>query len=113
MKKEARSKGLSWTIGKGFDTACPVSRFITKDEIPDPHNIKLYSFVNGNMKQDGATNEFIFTIPTLISFISQYMTLEPNDLILTGTPPGMGPVVPGDQIRFGIRDVVECDFTVT
>lgn len=75
--------------------------------------MKLFSCVNGDIQQDGNTNEFIFTIPKLIAFISQYMTLEPNDLILTGTPPGMGPVVPGDHIKFGILNVVQCEFTVT
>ncbi|XP_017780150.1 PREDICTED: acylpyruvase FAHD1, mitochondrial [Nicrophorus vespilloides] len=109
----ARSAGLPWCIGKGFDTACPVSRFIEKSEITDPHKVQLWCTVNGQPKQKGNTDDLIFDVPQLISFVSRYMTLEPNDLILTGSPPGMGPVHPGDTIEGGIEGLLSVKFAVT
>ncbi|KAF5299472.1 hypothetical protein FQR65_LT01052 [Abscondita terminalis] len=108
--KEARSKGLPWLLGKGFDTSCPVSKFIPKKCI-DLNNVPLWSCVNGEVRQDGNTCDFIFSVPTLISYITRYVTLEPCDLIITGTPPGMGPVKPGDVIDAGIKEVI--GFTVS
>lgn len=99
-------------MGKGFDTACPVSRFISKEEIPDPHNIELWCNVNNELRQNANTKDLIFSVDSIISFVSQYVTLEPNDLILTGTPPGMGPVFPGDVIEGGIKGVVSMKYCV-
>ncbi|KAJ3667204.1 hypothetical protein Zmor_002604 [Zophobas morio] len=96
-----------------FDTACPVSAFVTKSKIENPHNVRLWCKVNNELKQDGNTNDMIFTIPKLISFISQYMTLEENDLIVTGSPPGMGPVQPGDVIEGGIDNLISFKFCVS
>ncbi|KAG5882435.1 hypothetical protein JTB14_025241 [Gonioctena quinquepunctata] len=111
--KEARSTGGSWTLGKGFDTATPVSKFIPKSHIKDPHNVTLWCSVNKTRLQNGSTADLAFNIPQLISFISRYITLEPNDLILTGSPPGMGPVRKGDVINGGIEDLIEVEFKVT
>ncbi|KAI4460075.1 acylpyruvase [Holotrichia oblita] len=111
-KKLAREKGGPWCIGKGFDTSCPVSRFITLEEIKDPHNIELWCKVNGKLRQRGNTNDLIFDIPQLISYITKYMTLEPNDLLLTGTPPGNLPVDKGDLIEAGIGDIINLRFEV-
>lgn len=108
----ARKTGLPWCVGKGFDTACPVSRFISKEELPDPNNVQLWVSVNDQKRQEGNTNDLIFSIPRLISFISQFMTLEPNDLILTGTPPGMSPIKDGDCVRGGIKDLITITFPV-
>lgn len=99
-------------IGKGFDTACPVSSFIPKCDICDLNNVELWCNVNEQLKQSGNTNDFIFTIPQLVAYISQYLTLEPNDVVLTGTPPGMSPVLPGDVIEGGIKDVITIKFVV-
>ncbi|KAJ8981567.1 hypothetical protein NQ317_009827 [Molorchus minor] len=88
--EEARRTGGSWTIGKGFDTATPVGPFIPKSCIPDPHNVALWCSVNGKERQNGCTSDMAFNIPALISFISQYISLEPNDLILSGSPPPYG-----------------------
>lgn len=110
--KEARGKGLPWLFGKGFDTACPVSTFIRRDEI-DPYNTQLWCCVNGSSRQEGNTCELVFTIPALIAFITQHVTLEECDLILTGTPPGIGEIVPGDVVEGGIKNVVSFKFKVT
>lgn len=73
----------------------------------------LWCSVNGKVRQDGNTNDLIFSIPQLISYVSQFFTLEPNDLIITGSPPGMGPVHSNDIIECGIRDIVSMKFNVT
>lgn len=80
-----------WTRGKGLDTFCPLGPVLTtRDEIPDPHVLSIQTDVNGERMQDGTTADLIFKIPYLISYCSQMFTLEPGDVILTGTPAGVG-----------------------
>ncbi|KAN0044560.1 hypothetical protein ACTA71_006078 [Dictyostelium dimigraforme] len=98
----AKAKSLPWTVSKGYDTFCPISGFIPKDEIKDLNNVELWCSVDGQIKQKGNTNQMIFDIPHLIQYISTIMTLESGDLILTGTPSGVGPVKPGQVIKCGI-----------
>lgn len=112
FQDEAKKKGHPWTLAKGFDTSCPISSFIPKEKIPDPHNIELWCSVNGTLKQKGYTKDMIFKLPSLISYISTYFTLEVGDLILTGTPAGVGPVKPGDIIEGGITGVIKMLFPV-
>uniref|UniRef100_U5ERY5 oxaloacetate tautomerase n=1 Tax=Corethrella appendiculata TaxID=1370023 RepID=U5ERY5_9DIPT len=109
---DARTKGLPWCLGKGFDTATPVSRFLTKEEVDDPTNVKLWLKVNDVLTQSDSTANLIFPIPELISYVSKYMTLEENDLILTGTPAGAGPVKHGDIIECGLSDIIDMKFNV-
>ncbi|CAF0861295.1 unnamed protein product [Adineta steineri] len=85
-----------------FDTSCPCGDFIEKNQI-DLSSVNLWLNVNGNIKQNGHTCDMIFSVPDLIVFISKYITLEHGDLILTGTPSGVGPVKRGDQITAGIN----------
>ncbi|KAA8915316.1 hypothetical protein TRICI_002545 [Trichomonascus ciferrii] len=99
VQDEAKKKGLPWTIGKGFDTFLPLSKYIKKSDIPDPHNAYLNLTVNGETKQSDSTNLMVFRIPRILSTMSSVMTLEPGDIILTGTPKGVGPIVPGDNIH--------------
>lgn len=80
-----------WIRGKSCDTFAPIGEFIaTKDEIADPHNLRIQFRLNGETLQDSNTNQLIFKIPELIEFLSKSMTLEPGDIIPTGTPPGVG-----------------------
>ena len=102
-QNEAKKKGLPWDISKGFDTFLPMSEIIPKSAIPDPHNIELYLSVNNKIQQEDNTNLMLFTIPRILSDISKVMTLEKGDIVITGTPKGVGPVVPGDIMRAGIR----------
>ena len=103
-------RGSTWDKGKGCDSFAPLGPFVaTKDEIANPHNLRLWLKVNGETMQDGNTNNFIFNIPYLISYTSQFMTLLPGDVISTGTPAGVGlgmkpPVYlkPGDVVELGI-----------
>jgi acylpyruvate hydrolase len=113
LMKEIRAKGLPWTFGKGFDTACPVSRYVSCEEIENPNNVQIWCKVNGEVRQNETTADMVFPIQSLISYISQYMTLEPGDLILTGSPAGVGPIVPGDVIEAGIGRDLSMTFPVT
>lgn len=103
VQNEAKKKGLPWDISKGFDTFLPMSSPISKAAIPDPHRIELYLTVNGKVQQSDSTELMLFRIPRILADISRVMTLEPGDIVLTGTPKGVGPVVPGDVMRAGIR----------
>ncbi len=103
-------RGGTWDKGKGCDTFAPVGPFVaTTDEIEDVHNLRLWLKLNGQMLQDGNTDDLIFGIPKLVSYISQFMTLLPGDIISTGTPAGVGlgfnpPIYlkPGDVVELGI-----------
>ena len=80
-----------WVRGKSQDTFCPMGPWlVTADEVPNPHNLRISCRVNGTTLQDSNTNQLIFNVPTLLSFLSQGITLEPGDVVLTGTPPGVG-----------------------
>lgn len=103
IQNEAKKKGLPWDISKGFDTFLPISHVIPKSKIPDPHDIEIWLKVNGETHQEDSTNLFLFQVPRVISDISKVMTLEAGDIIITGTPKGVGPVVPGDVMTAGIR----------
>ncbi|CAG8975488.1 hypothetical protein HYALB_00004807 [Hymenoscyphus albidus] len=102
-QNEAKKKGLPWDIAKGFDTFLPISEIVPKSLIPDPHNVELYLSVNNDMRQSDSTNLMLFQIPRLLSDISKVMTLEVGDIVITGTPKGVGSVVPGDIMRAGIK----------
>ncbi|RYP54960.1 hypothetical protein DL768_000276 [Monosporascus sp. mg162] len=103
VQNEAKKKGLPWDIAKGFDTFLPISNIISKPAIPDPHSIELYLTVNNEVKQQDSTELMLFRLPRILSDISKVMTLEQGDIVLTGTPKGVGPVVPGDVMRAGIK----------
>jgi 2-keto-4-pentenoate hydratase/2-oxohepta-3-ene-1,7-dioic acid hydratase in catechol pathway len=103
-------RGGTWDKGKGCDTFAPLGPFLaTKDEIPDPDNVRLWLKVNGQIMQNGTTANFIFRVAYLVSYTSQFMTLLPGDIISTGTPAGVGlgmkpPVYlqPGDVVELGV-----------
>ncbi|KAI0465069.1 hypothetical protein LJB42_000287 [Komagataella kurtzmanii] len=99
VQDEAKKKGLPWSIGKGFDTFLPLSPFISKSQIPDPYNVQLHLKVNGETRQDDLTNLMIFPIHQIFATTSSIMTLEKGDVILTGTPKGVGKLVPGDHVE--------------
>ncbi|CAG0891054.1 unnamed protein product, partial [Darwinula stevensoni] len=110
FQDEAKKKSAPWSLAKGFDTSCPVSRFLSQDEVKNPSSERLWCTVNGVMKQEGTTKDMIFPIQKLISYISDYFTLEEGDLILTGTPAGVGPVQSGDIIEGGLGDIIKFKF---
>lgn len=98
VQDEAKKKGLPWSIAKGFDTFLPLSHFVPKEKVPDPYQVGLELTVNGETKQSDLTNLMIFPIHKILSHMSSIMTLEKGDMILTGTPKGVGPVKAGDHV---------------
>jgi 2-keto-4-pentenoate hydratase/2-oxohepta-3-ene-1,7-dioic acid hydratase in catechol pathway len=108
-------RGGQWVKGKSADTFAPLGPYlVSKEEIPDPHNLRLWLDVNGTTMQDSTTADLIFKIPFLVSYISRFMTLLPDDVISTGTPPGVGLgqkppryIKPGDVITLGIDGLGE------
>jgi len=113
IQDAAKTKGLPWSEAKGYDTFCPISSFIPKQEIHDPHKVELWLKVDGENKyrQKGTTADMIFRIPWLINYLSEIMTLEEGDLILTGTPAGVSAVEPGQTLRGGITGLSKYDFS--
>lgn len=98
----AKAAGMPWSLAKGFDTACPISPFIPKSRIKRISDVRLWLKIEDSVQQDSPTTDMIFSVPYLISYISQYITLEQGDLILTGSPAGQGPVVSGETIEAGL-----------
>jgi len=102
-----------WTRGKGFDTFCPVGPFVSSDIDPISGDLLLETYVNGVKKQSGNTRDLIFPIPELLRYITACMTLEPGDLIPTGTPAGVGPLQIGDSVEIKIEGLGVLVNTVT
>jgi 2-keto-4-pentenoate hydratase/2-oxohepta-3-ene-1,7-dioic acid hydratase in catechol pathway len=102
--RDLQKKDGQWTRGKGFDTFCPVGPLVT-DEIDPWAGIGLATRVNGEIRQRGNTRDFIFALDVAIRYISQVMTLVPGDLIATGTPAGVGPLVAGDVVEVTVDGV--------
>ncbi len=104
-----------WVKGKSCDTFGPIGPYlVTPDEVPDPQNLKMWLDVNGKRMQDGSTSTMVYGVNFLISYLSQFMSLQPGDIISTGTPPGVGmgmnPQVflkPGDEMKLGIEGLGE------
>ncbi|MGH2864162.1 MAG: fumarylacetoacetate hydrolase family protein [Solirubrobacteraceae bacterium] len=89
--RDLQGREAQWTRAKGADGFCPYGPWITTaEQIPDPHDLRLRTWVNGELRQDSSTSKLIFSVPELIEFISETCTLAPGDLILTGTPSGVG-----------------------
>jgi 2-keto-4-pentenoate hydratase/2-oxohepta-3-ene-1,7-dioic acid hydratase in catechol pathway len=88
---QLKKDGKQWMVGKTFDTFAPAGPvLVTKDEVPDPHKLAIKLRLNGKTMQDSNTNQLIFGVPEIVAYLSQVFTLEPGDLIYTGTPPGVG-----------------------
>ena len=101
--RDLQKKDGQWARAKGFDTFCPVGPRIVPGL--DPRNLRITTRVNGKVRQDSSTSDLIFDVATLISFCSQYMTLEAGDVISTGTPAGVGNLSPGDVCEIEIEGI--------
>ncbi len=99
--RDLQDKDDQWTRAKGFDTFCPIGPWVS-DEVDPEAGLTLETRVNGELRQHGSTQDFIFAIPALLAHITSVMTLEPGDLVLTGTPSGIGPLSPGDRVEVSI-----------
>lgn len=106
--RDLQLKDLQWGRAKGFDTSAPLGPWIETEV--DPSNLRLITRVNGEVKQDSRTDQLIFDVPALIAFVSSYVTLLPGDVIMTGTPSGIGPLASGDRVEVDIEGigVLEC-----
>jgi 5-carboxymethyl-2-hydroxymuconate isomerase len=112
VQDELKKKGLPWDIAKGFDTACPLSEFIPAGQVSDPQDLTITMKVNGDLRQNGSTSLMIHSAAKIISHLSSIFTLEPGDVILTGTPAGVSRVVAGDLLSAEIAGVGKVEVTV-
>ena len=101
--RDLQKRDVQFTRGKGFDTFCPIGPCIEDDL--DVADVRLITRVNGDVRQDGRTSQMIFPPPFLLEFISSIMTLVPGDVILTGTPAGVGPLAAGDTVEVEIEGI--------
>lgn len=102
LQAKAKKAGAPWSVAKGFDTFAAVGSFVGVDAVEDVHNVDIRLTINGTTRQDGNTRDMVFKLPTLIAYASRIFTLEPGDLLFTGTPEGVGPVLEGDTLTASI-----------
>lgn len=105
VQDELKKKGLPWDIAKGFDTACPLSTFVPAAEVADPQDLNISLTVNGELRQNGSTALMIHSAAKIISHLSSIFTLEAGDIILTGTPAGVGRITAGDRVCAEIQGI--------
>jgi acylpyruvate hydrolase len=118
--RDLQKRERQWTRAKGFDNSCPWGPWITTaDEVPDPHALTLRTWVNGELRQDSPTSDLIFGVPQIVDFLAEVITLEPGDLILTGTPSGVGQALDpprflgsGDRVRIAIDGLGEIEHAI-
>jgi 2-keto-4-pentenoate hydratase/2-oxohepta-3-ene-1,7-dioic acid hydratase in catechol pathway len=101
--RDLQKKDVQFTRAKGFDTFCPLGPWIETEL--DPAAVRIQCRVNGQTRQDGTTDHMVFDVPTLVAYVSRMMTLEPGDVILTGTPEGVGPLVAGDALEVEVSGI--------
>jgi 2-keto-4-pentenoate hydratase/2-oxohepta-3-ene-1,7-dioic acid hydratase in catechol pathway len=99
IQSEAKKNGWPWSIAKGFDTFSPISEVVLKGKVSNSNNLNITLKVNGKIKQNSNTKNMIYSVERIIKFISDIMTLEKGDLIITGTPEGVGEIVKGDVLE--------------
>lgn len=111
LQREAKAKGLPWTLSKGFDCSAAVGRFVALKSLgADVQNLQFSLTCNGQTVQSGSTADMLCPVDKMISYVSKFMTLKAGDLIFTGTPAGVGPVVPGDILtgNIGTLELLHC-----
>ena len=101
--RDLQASDGQWTRAKSFDTFCPLGPWIETDI--DPGNLRITARVNGEIRQHSNTNQMLFPVEELVAFVSKVMTLNPGDVILTGTPSGVGPLEVGDEISIEIEGI--------
>jgi 2-keto-4-pentenoate hydratase/2-oxohepta-3-ene-1,7-dioic acid hydratase in catechol pathway len=110
VQAAAKAKGGPWTLAKGFDGALPVSAFVPAARIAEPGDLRFRLEVNGTLRQEGHAADMVLSVPALLAYISTWITLEPGDLVLTGTPAGVGPVVAGDEAHMTLDGWTEARY---
>jgi 2-keto-4-pentenoate hydratase/2-oxohepta-3-ene-1,7-dioic acid hydratase in catechol pathway len=99
LQRRAKEQRAPWSVAKGFDSFAPLGPLTAADEVPDPQALSLQLAVNGEVRQAGHARDMIFPVARLVSYLSHIFTLEPGDLIYTGTPEGVGAVCDGDELE--------------
>jgi len=105
VQGQQKAKGLPWEIAKAFDTSCPLSDFVPASQVDNPQELQLKLTVSGEVRQNGNTRDMMRSIAELIAATSAYFTLEEGDVLLTGTPSGVGRIVSGDRLEASIEQV--------
>lgn len=106
LQAEAKRAGMPWALSKGIDTFGPISEVVPAAQAPEWSKMRLKLVVNGEARQDGPTGAMIHSVPRIISHVSRFMTLEPGDVIATGTPAGVGACKPGDVLEASLDGLV-------
>ena len=112
LQTELRTSGQPWEKSKAWDGACPLTPFLKPEKIADLQNQHIRLYQNEQLRQDGNTAQMLTPVLPLIVYISQFFTLEPGDVVLTGTPEGVGPLAPGDQLRVELGEVLSANTVV-
>lgn len=112
LQTELRSTGQPWEKSKSWDGSCPVSQFLKPEKIDDLQNQRIRLYQNNEVRQDGNTAQMLTQVLPLIVYISRFFTLEPGDVVLTGTPEGVGPLAPGDKLRMELGDTLTTEALV-
>jgi len=112
IQSVAKKNGWPWSIAKGFDTFAPISKVVLKEEINNPNNLDLLLKVNGKLRQKSNTKNMVFSVEKIIEFISKVMTLEPGDLIMTGTPEGVEEIKKGDVLEANLANICSLNVNV-
>jgi 2-keto-4-pentenoate hydratase/2-oxohepta-3-ene-1,7-dioic acid hydratase in catechol pathway len=110
--RDLQKKDGQWTRGKGFDTFCAVGPCMVSPDEVEFEKLRVQTMVDGELKQDGSVRDMLFSVGDIIAYVSEFMTLEPGDLIATGTPPGVGPLQPGSRVQIKIEGIGVLDNTV-
>lgn len=108
----AKRAGLPWALSKSIDTFAPVSRFAPTSRVADPQGLELECRVNGEVRQKASTREMTHTVASFIAHVTRFVTLEPGDVLMTGTPAGVGPLVPGDRVEARLGDLARLSVSV-
>ncbi len=112
LQQQLKEKGLPWEISKSFDNSAAIGEFIPKTELKEIQNVNFHLDIDGEKVQQGNTSDMIYSVDKIISYISQFFTLKIGDLIFTGTPEGVGPVVIGNHLQGYIEDKKLLDFKI-
>ena len=112
MQGEAKKAGRPWDMSKGFDNSAPIAPIQPAAKIGHPAKGKLTLSVNGAIKQDGDLSQMIWPVPDIVAFLSTLVKLAPGDLIYTGTPAGVGPIVKGDKVEITCDGIATCAFSL-
>jgi len=108
IQQDLKDNGLPWEKSKAFNGACPSSGFVSRIHVGDLQNQQIRLYKNGQLQQDGNTSDMLNPVLPLLAYISQLFTLLPGDIVLTGTPAGVGPLQVGDKLALELSDLIHC-----